>query len=91
MTPGKDVRWAMVTRAQVELNGSEATLRQNGKTLQAKILSPDGASFEVIPADPPVDNFNAANPNTRILVIHIAAPDDGKLNIAVELDCPGAS
>jgi hypothetical protein len=91
VTPGKDVRWAMVTRAQVELNGAAATLGQNGKTLQAKILSPAGASFTVIPADPPVDNFNAPNPNTRILVIHIATPADGKLDIAVELDCPDAS
>jgi hypothetical protein len=91
VAPGKDVRWAMVTRAQVDLNGRTATLKQNNKTLQAKILSPAGAAFEVIPADPPIDSFNAPNPNTRILVIHLAAPADGKLNIAVELDCPGAS
>ena len=86
--PGQETRWAMVTRAKVELNGDQATLRQDGKMLRAKVVSPAGAQFSVIPADPPRDNFNAPNPGASILIVNVAAPADGKIELAVVLTPP---
>jgi len=50
-----EVVWTMHTRAKVEVDGAQATLRQGGKTLQARILSPANAkfSFEEVSLSPP--------------------------------------
>ena len=40
-------RWQMMTDAKVVVNGSEATLHKDGRSLQARILSPDGATFSI--------------------------------------------
>ena len=85
LAAGTDVRWAMVTKAKVELAGDRATLRQSGKALHVNLLSPEGATFSVTPADPPDDGFNAANPNTRMLLVHLTAPPSGKIELNVTL------
>jgi len=85
LKPGETVRWQMVTRSDVTLDRGHAVLRQNGKVLHAQVLSPSDAKFEVVAADPPDDGVNAANPNTRILVLNLHAPADGGLRIEVEL------
>jgi hypothetical protein len=90
LAPGTNVRWALVTRANVKPAGNRATLRQNGKALQARLLSPAGAIFSVIPADPPDDGFNDPNPNTQILVVNVTAPASGQVQLDVALR-PGAS
>ena len=48
------VRWQMVTRAEVRLDGERAELRQEGRVLRATIISPVGASFEVAEAKRPM-------------------------------------
>jgi hypothetical protein len=82
---GADVRWAMVTPAKARVKGDTATLRQQGRTLQARLVASEKAEFRVIPADPPRDNFNAANPDTRILVATAKAPATGELRFVVTL------
>lgn len=42
-----DMTWGMTTDAAVTAEGATATLRQDGKTLRARILAPAGASFSV--------------------------------------------
>ncbi len=61
------VRWGMVTRAEVELDGPRARLRLNGETLHAAILEPAESEFEIVPTDPPPSEFDVANPGTRML------------------------
>ena len=61
------VRWGMVTEADVELNKSRAILRKEGKELHARILDPVDAVFEIVPTDPPPNEFDGANPGTRML------------------------
>jgi hypothetical protein len=39
--------WTMHTRAEVALEGAKALMSQGGQTLEARILSPKGARFEV--------------------------------------------
>jgi hypothetical protein len=41
----RTVRWALPTPARITLDGSRATLTQNGRVLQAEILEPAGLSF----------------------------------------------
>lgn len=85
LKPGETVRWQMVTRSDVKVDRAHAVLRQNGKALHAQVLSPSNAKFQVVAADPPDDGVNAANPNTRILVINVRAPADGRVKIEVRL------
>ena len=47
-----DLVWAMHTSAGVALAGTSAVLTQDGKTMHARILSPQGAQFETASADP---------------------------------------
>jgi hypothetical protein len=44
--------WFMHTAAAVECEGNKATLTMNGRRLIARILSPEGATFRVMPAEP---------------------------------------
>lgn len=47
-----DVRWAMVTPAEISMNGNEALLRQNGKEFKVTIIEPEGAAFEELSTRP---------------------------------------
>jgi len=58
--------------------------------MQARLLSPADAVFSVVPADPPNDGFNTANPNTRILLVKVSAPASGRMRLEVSLR-PGNS
>ncbi len=44
--------WFMHTAAAVDCNGATATLTLDGRKLTARILSPEGAKFSVMPAAP---------------------------------------
>jgi len=83
--PGLPVRWQMVTRAEVRLDGAHAELQQDGRGLRASILQPVGAKFEVADAQPPDDGVNAKNPNTRILLVNTTIAATGKLMLAIQL------
>ncbi len=64
-----EVTWQMHTRAEVDIKGRSATLRQGDASLQARILEPDGAAFEIQSASPAPPE----NPNTgvRKLVVRL--------------------
>jgi len=85
LKPGSKIRWAMVTEATAQIDGTTATLSQEGKTLNARLLSPTQTHFEIIPADPPQDDFNVANPNHRILIATATAPENGTLTLSILL------
>jgi hypothetical protein len=85
LQPGDNVRWAMVTSAHVELQGTRAILRQDGKELEATETASSTVPFEVIPASPPNDGYDAPNPNTYILIINAKTPKSGRLGISVLL------
>ncbi len=59
----------MVTDAEVTLNGREATLQKGSQLLNAKILSPASARFDVLSTQaPPGETLNG---NTRKLVVRL--------------------
>ena len=64
--------WGMVTTAEVTCDGAKATLTQKGKTLQARILSPEGARFDTVSTQPPPPQKQ--NTGTRKLVVRLAGP-----------------
>ena len=83
--PGLSVRWQMVTHASISTNQNGATLRQAGRTLSARILSPANAHFEIASAQPPDDGVNQSNPHTQILAVNASVPASGQLTIEIQL------
>jgi hypothetical protein len=67
------VRWAMVTRADVKIDGpGQATLTQAGKTLGLRVVEPAGVGLKIYPTDPPPSVNDARNEGTRLLGFEVA-------------------
>lgn len=86
LEPGAQVRWTMATEAKVAIKGSQAILQQAGENLEVIMRQPSGGKFQVIPADPPDDGFNAPNPGIHLLIVDAIAPDSGELCIEMYFD-----
>ena len=76
------ITWQMHTRAEIQLHGRQAILRQGGKTLYARLLSPPDATFSSADAKAPPPN--AANPGVRKLMVRLHA--DGPVRLTVLFD-----
>ncbi len=63
--------WGMVTGAEVEIKGRQATLRQGDWNLEAAIVAPEEATFAVVSTTPPAPQN--PNPGTRKLVVKLPA------------------
>jgi hypothetical protein len=86
--PGKaaNVRWAMVTRADVKIDGvGHATLTQAGKKLGFRVLEPAGAVVKIYPTDPPPAATDARNPGTRMIGFEVAVGAGAAQRIVVQL------
>jgi hypothetical protein len=88
---GVSVRWAMVTGAEVVVDGSLATLREKGRELQIELIGATQATFSVISADPPVNGYDAPNPGKRILIANVPVGADGTVRLTVWLKPQSAS
>jgi hypothetical protein len=86
LQPGDEVRWVMVTEAQVHIDGRDAVLELDDRQLRLRVLSPADARLEVIPADPPDNGYDEPNPNTRIVRVKAVAPESGRVEIVVRLE-----
>ena len=73
---------AMATEAAVELSGSEAILRQGGKTLHVR-FSGTPLTLEVLDISRPRADYDASNPNVRQLIAHAPVGADGNWRLAV--------
>jgi hypothetical protein len=79
--------WFMHTAASGSIgnDGRTATLEQAGKQLRAEILSPEGAKFELMAAQPlgtsPHPERQATNGNVRKLAIHLRGISDARLAV----------
>jgi hypothetical protein len=84
------VRWAMVTRAEVKIDGEgRATLTQDGKALGFRVLEPAGAMLKIYPTDPPPAATDARNPGTRMIGFEVVVAARAAQRIVVQL-VPGA-
>ena len=82
LSKSAEVVWAMHTQAKIDLAGGVATLTLGDAHLQAKILSPAGAEFEVASAEMPPPQ----NPNKGVRNLLIRLPKAvGSTRIAVLL------
>lgn len=84
------IRWAMVTRAEVRVDGAgRATLLRDGKQLAIRVVEPAGAEVRVYSTDPPAPT-DEPNPGTRLVGFEITAPAGTLGRIVVHL-APGAA
>lgn len=80
------VRWAMLTRAEVRIDGpGRATLTREGRTLEFRVLEPAGAVLKIYPTDPPPAETDARNPGTRQIGFEIEAPAGAPRRVLVHL------
>lgn len=79
------VRWGMATRAAVQVSdeGNSALLTQDGKQARLTILAPENAVIKVIDISEPIADFDAANPDTRMVTFTIDLPNSGVETLAV--------
>jgi hypothetical protein len=80
------IRWAMVTRSEVKIDGpGRATLTQDGKSLAFRVLEPANATLAVYPTDPPPAPTDARNPGTRMIGFEVRAPAQNAQRLVVQL------
>jgi hypothetical protein len=76
--------WGMVTPATVEISGRSATLRKDGKTLMARIESPEDAHFDTVSTHAPAPQ----NPNTGTTKLVVRLPEKSaefRIDVRLEL------
>jgi hypothetical protein len=86
------IRWGMATNAEVKVSGSTATLEQSGKSVTLRVLSPASAKLAVYDMENPPRDYDAKNPNTRMVgfEVEIVPSATEKLAVYVEPgDAPG--
>lgn len=86
--PGRMVRWAMNTEAQIVLNERSARLSLGDEHLIVD-FSGTPVSLSVHDISTPAQSYNAANPNTRQLIATAPVPADGRWRLAVRLTRAG--
>ncbi|MGQ9523836.1 MAG: heparinase II/III domain-containing protein [Armatimonadota bacterium] len=79
-----EVVWTMHTPAAVGISGREAELTIDGAVLACRILEPEEARFEVLPADPPPPQ--AQQPNVKRLVVRMRVSDNARLAVLLSVD-----
>lgn len=81
------VRWAMVTRAEVRVDGpGRATLQLGGKTLRFRVLEPAGVLVQLYPTDPPPAATDARNEGTRMVGFEVVAAAGTAQRLVVQLE-----
>jgi hypothetical protein len=63
------ITWNFHTKAKISIDATDATLRLGGKILRAEILSPKGATFEIVAANPPPPQKQ--EPEVHDLIVHL--------------------
>jgi hypothetical protein len=84
------VRWGMVTWDSVQIQGSNAVIRKEGKSLTFQIRYPEHVNVQVYPTDPG-NHFEDKNPGTVIVGFEILLEPGQKENLTVLLIPEGSS
>jgi len=83
-----EVVWNFLTKAKIETGRDRATLTMGREKLEARILSPEGAKFEIVSANPPSPQHQ--QPNVHNLTVRLPAKTT-QTRIAVLLSPAGAA
>jgi len=78
------VRWQIITQSDVAIEGGDAILRKNGKSVRVRKLSPAG-SWKIVDVSKPPMDFDGPNPGTRLLALDVPVQAGDSPKIAVEL------
>jgi hypothetical protein len=84
------VRWGMVTWDSVQIQGSNAVIRKDGKSLTFQIRHPEHVNVQVYPTDPR-NHFEDKNPGTVVVGFEILLEPGQKENLTVLLIPEGSS
>ncbi|TVR47653.1 MAG: heparinase [Puniceicoccaceae bacterium] len=82
---GAVVRWAMATRASIEIEGAVAVLRQEDRELRLVARGEGIGPWEVIDASKPPAEWDSNNPGLSLLTFSASAPAAGELSWTVGL------
>ncbi|MFO7775738.1 MAG: heparinase II/III family protein, partial [Candidatus Hydrogenedentota bacterium] len=84
-----EVRWGMVTRADVEIvDSNQAILREDGEELGFHVLEGEGVSLEIYNTETPPKEYDHANPGTRMIGFTVNVEPDAEARFTVLLN-PG--
>ncbi len=61
------VRWGMLTEANLKIEGSSAQLMQDGKSMHLYILEPENATWQEFDTENPPNSWDVENPGTRMV------------------------
>jgi oligo-alginate lyase len=81
-SPDTTIRWAMATRAQIELDGEQAKLRQDGRQFNVRF---HGLQPETVDISQPASDLDVPNPGMRLLTAHVQPDAQGRATIHVTL------
>ncbi|MCP5535305.1 MAG: heparinase II/III family protein [Akkermansiaceae bacterium] len=79
-SPRGSVRWAMLTRASIEIKGSVVILKRSGKQLTVTRNDHHGGQWEILEAKPP---SSTENQNKGVRILAFTAPAADKLELSV--------
>jgi hypothetical protein len=84
-----EIRWGMATRASVTVSQDapgQAVLQAAGQPLSLTVLSPEDAELRVIDMENPPHEYDAKNPDTRMIAFDINIPADSAQTLRVLLN-----
>jgi len=78
------VRWGMITRAEIELDGRTAILSQDGKKIRLEVTTYDESEkFEIVSAEPPTEAENQNRGHRMLVITAMPKYERGQLGIRV--------
>jgi oligo-alginate lyase len=80
--PGRAIRWAMCTEADIRIDGATAILAQKGKSLRVRFAG-DAVRLEIRDIAAPRSDIDHPNPNTRQLIAAAPAGADSSWRLGV--------
>ncbi|MBT8037486.1 MAG: heparinase II/III family protein [Verrucomicrobiae bacterium] len=83
--PTGPVRWAIVTRAEIKIDGATAILRKSGKVLPITRHDTHGGQWEILDATPA---NTIENPNKGVRILAFTAPATDRLELNVSFGQP---
>ena len=83
------VRWAVMTGADITIQGSSAIFRKKDKALNITVVNPENARLKIIDAEAPRQSYDASNPDSRQLIMELELEPNQAETITVILS-PGS-
>src|SRR5688500_2649075 len=90
LAPADVVEWAMVTDADVTVDGNTATLTRDGKRLTVKVDSPNQPALVVADVSAPPNEWDSPTPRAKKLIVKLTPDASGAARVTVLLTRDGS-